>query len=134
MENNNLHLVYINPIGKDSNNLYEYEFFFSETPDIVWGQDWNIACPAACENTLPDPETYSEVKTLKTEIPLFCVQQNTCFSIQDCIDGIICLGYFQTDKGVVKFDFSETIYNVIEKIEKMHRNTEHKRTQIKRYK
>ena len=117
MENNNLHLVYINPIGKDSNNLYEYEFFFSETPDIVWGQDWNIACPAACENTLPDPETYSEVKTLKTEIPLFCVQQNTCFSIQDCIDGIVCLGYFQTDKGVVKFDFSETIYNVIEKIE-----------------
>ena len=117
MENNNLHLVYINPIGKDSNNLFEYEFFFSETPDIVWGQDWNIACPAACENTLPDPETYSEVKILKTEIPLFCVQQNTCFSIQDCIDGIICLGYFQTDKGVVKFDFSETIYNVIEKIE-----------------
>lgn len=117
MENNSLHLVYINPIGKDSNNLFEYEFFFSETPDIVWGQDWNIACPAACENTLPDPETYSEVKTLKTEIPLFCVQQNTCFSIQDCIDGIICLGYFQTDKGVVKFDFSETIYNVIEKIE-----------------
>ena len=122
MENNNLHLVYINPIGKDSNNLYEYEFFFSETPDIVWGQDWNIACPAACENTLPDPETYSEVKTLKTEIPLFCVQQNTCFSIQDCIDGIICLGYFQTDKGVVKFDFSETIYNVIEKIENNNNN------------
>ena len=117
MENNNLHLVYINPIGKDSNNLYEYEFFFSETPDIVWGQDWNIACPVACENTLPDPETYSEVKTLKTEIPLFCVQQNACFSIQDCIDGIVCLGYFQTDKNVVKFDFSETIYNVIEKIE-----------------
>ena len=117
MENNSLHLVYINPIGKDSNNLFEYEFFFSETPDIVWGQDWNIACPAACENTLPDPETYSEVKTLKTEIPLFCVQQNTCFSLQDCIDGIICLGYFQTDKGVVKFDFSETIYNVVEKIE-----------------
>ena len=117
MENNSLHLVYINPIGKNSNDLYEYEFFFSETPDIVWGQDWNIACPAACENTLPDPETYSEVKTLKTEIPLFCVQQNTCFSLQDCIDGIICLGYFQTDKGVVKFDFSETIYNVIEKIE-----------------
>ena len=117
MENNSLHLVYINPIGKNSNDLYEYEFFFSETPDIVWGQDWNIVCPAACENTLPDPETYSEVKILKTEIPLFCVQQNTCFSIQDCIDGIICLGYFQTDKGVVKFDFSETIYNVIEKIE-----------------
>lgn len=117
MENNSLHLVYINPVGKDSNNLYEYEFFFSETPDIVWGQDWNIACPAACENTLPDPETYTEVKALKTTIPIFCVQQNTCFSIQDCIDGIICLGYFQTDEGIVKFDFSETISIIIEKLE-----------------
>ena len=116
MENNSLHLVYINPIGKDSNNLYEYEFFFSETPDIVWGQDWNIACPAACENTLPDPETYSEVKTLKTEIPLFCVPQNTCFSLQDCIDGIVCLGFFEHEKKMIVFKFGEKYKDVMEKI------------------
>lgn len=124
MENNNLHLVYINPIGKNSNDLFEYEFFFSETPDIVWGQDWNIACPAACENTLPDPETYSEVKTLKTKIPLFCVQQNTCFSLQDCIDGIICLGYEDISDYTeypepirLVFQFAENYESIIEKLE-----------------
>lgn len=91
MENDNLFLVYVNKIGRDSNEQYEYEFFFSETPEIVWGEDWNVACPSACENLLPDPSTYSVVKTIKTDIPLFCVQENSCFSMQDCIDGLVCL-------------------------------------------
>lgn len=91
MDTNNLHLIYVNPIGKDSNGVYEYEFFFSETPEIVWGEDWNVACPSACGNLLPDPSTYSEVKHLRTHIPLFCAQENSCFSMQDCIDGLICL-------------------------------------------
>ena len=38
MENKTLYLIYVNPIGKDSNNTYEYEFFFSETPEIAWGE------------------------------------------------------------------------------------------------
>ena len=113
MENDNLFLVYINPIGKDSNNLFEYEFFFSETPELVWGEDWNIACPAACSNTLPDPTTYSETKTIKTDISLFCAQQNTCFSLQDCIDGIISLAYCVEDDIIFSFKFGETHENVV---------------------
>ena len=31
----NLYLVYIEPIGKNLLDWYEYEFIFSETPDIV---------------------------------------------------------------------------------------------------
>ena len=113
MENNNLYLVYVNPVGKDSNDLFEYEFFFSETPENVWGEDWNIACPAACGDTLPDPTTYSEIKTIKTDIPLFCVQQNTCFSLQDCIDEIISLVYCVEDDIIFSFKFSETYENVV---------------------
>ena len=116
MEDNNLYLVYVNPVGKDSNDLFEYEFFFSETPENVWGEDWNIACPAACGDTLPDPTTYSEIKTIKTDIPLFCAQQNTCFSLQDCIDGIVCLGYFEHEKNMIVFKFGEKYKDVMEKI------------------
>ena len=112
MEDNNLYLVYVNPVGKDSNDLFEYEFFFSETPENVWGEDWNIACPAACGDTLPDPTTYSEIKTIKTDIPLFCAQQNTCFSLQDCIDEIISLVYCVEDDIIFSFKFSETYENV----------------------
>ena len=35
--------------------------------------------------------TYSKIKTLKTTIPLFCIQENSCFSIQDSIDRLIFL-------------------------------------------
>lgn len=89
---NNLYLIYINPIGKGSDGLFQYEFFFSENPETVWGEDWNVACPSACGNLLPDSTTYSHIEILKTEIPLFCIQQNSCFSLQDCIDGLVCLG------------------------------------------
>ena len=122
--NVNLHLIYINPIGKNSNDLFEYEFFFSETPDIVWGEDWDNPCPAACENTLPDPETYSEVKILKTNIPLLCTQNNVCFSLSNCIDGIICLGYEDISEYTeypepirLVFQFAENYESIIEKLE-----------------
>ena len=122
--NINLHLIYINPIGKNSNDLYEYEFFFSETPDIVWGEDWDNPCPAACENTLPDPETYSEVKILKTNIPLSCIQNNVCFSLSNCIDGIVCLAYEDISTYTeypepirLVFHFAENYNSIIEKLE-----------------
>jgi hypothetical protein len=117
MDTNNLHLIYVNPIGKDSNGVYEYEFFFSETPEIVWGEDWNVACPSACGNLLPDPSTYSEVKHLRTHIPLFCAQENSCFSMQDVIDGLLCLCFYEDEEGNFnKFDFGEPYENVIKKI------------------
>ena len=120
----NKYLIYINPIGKNSNDLFEYEFFFSETPDIVWGEDWDNPCPAACENTLPDPETYSEVKILKTNIPLSCIQNNVCFSLSNCIDGIVCLGYENISDYTeypepirLVFKFAENYGSIIEKFE-----------------
>ncbi len=120
----NKYLIYINPIGKNSNDLYEYEFFFSETPDIVWGEDWDNPCPAACENTLPDPETYSEIKTLKTNIPLSCMQNNVCFSLSNCIDGIVCLGYEDISNYTeypepirLVFQFAEKYESIVEKFE-----------------
>ena len=94
MEESEFKLVYVNPIGVNSNEEREYEFFFSETPDIVWGEDWNIQCASACENLLPDENTYTLIKRLKTKMDIFCVQQNSCYSMQDCIDGCVCLCYF----------------------------------------
>ena len=62
-----LSLVFVNPIGKNSKDIFEYEFFFSKTPDIVWGENWEVQCPSACDNILPDETTYSKIKHLKTE-------------------------------------------------------------------
>ena len=85
----NLKLVYVNPIGKNSSDYYEYEFFFSETPDIVWGQDWNVQSPSSCGDMRPDATTYNLIKRLRTDIPFGCAQNNSCFSLQDMCDHII---------------------------------------------
>ena len=42
MSNENLYLVYIEPIGKNLLDWYEYEFIFSETPDIVYPTNQHI--------------------------------------------------------------------------------------------
>lgn len=124
METDNLYLIYINPIGKGSDGLFQYEFFFSENPETVWGEDWNVACPSACGNLLPDSTTYSHIEILKTEIPLFCIQQNSCFSLQDCIDGLVCLGaediseYENYPEPIrLVFQFEEKYESVIDKLE-----------------
>ena len=90
---NNLKLVYVNPVGKNATGNFEYDFFFSETPDIVWGENWEMQCPAACGDMKPDETTYSFVKRIVTSIPFSCAQENACLSMQDCIDGCIAVFY-----------------------------------------
>ena len=88
---NNLKLIYVNPVGINAYGLYEYEFFFSEKPEEACGDDWDNEYPANCTDLLPHEGTYSIVKRLKTDIDLFCVQQNSCFSFIHCIDGCVAL-------------------------------------------
>ena len=73
--------------------MFEYDFLFSETPDIVWGEDWAEQCPAACDNMRPSEEMIACKRRLATIIPFGLAQKNTCFSMQDCIDGIIALAW-----------------------------------------
>lgn len=119
----NLFLAYIKKVGKNTQGLFEYEFFFTETPDIVWGEDWAEQCPSSCGDLTPDESTYSTIKTLFTEIPFFCMQDNSCFSCQDAIDGIIALGFeniseyeeYPTPIRLV-FPFGDSYENVVEKL------------------
>lgn len=93
MEKNGEYLCYVRPIGKNSDDLYEYEFFFTEKPDIVWGQDWNEQCPSACGDITPDPSTYNQIERLCSKTLFSCAQENSCFSMQDCIDGCVAICY-----------------------------------------
>lgn len=97
----NLFLVYVNPIGKNSNDEYEYEFFFSEDPETVWAEDWNIQSAGSCNNLLPSEETYNKIIKVKTIFELSLAIKNTCFSLQDCKDHIIALFWFEDFNGEV---------------------------------
>lgn len=91
------YLAYVRQIGTNAHGQNEYEFFFTETPDTVWGQDWNELCPSACGDIPPEPSTYSNIERLSTNINFFCAQKNSCFSMQDMIDGVIACAFESLD-------------------------------------
>lgn len=97
MANEKEYLVYVEKINEHPNSkgMYEYEFYFSETPEIAWGVDWDQQCPSACdrENLRPDFSTYNKIEKLYTIIPFQCIGENSCYSIQDCTEGICAVCY-----------------------------------------
>lgn len=111
MEENtdNFGLIYVRMIGENGEGEYEYDLFFSETPDIVWGEDWAEQCPAAIGDIPPDEKVVSCVKRIISPYKINCAQNNFCFSMQDSIDGIIslCWCFDCSDKLLFKFNFGE---------------------------
>lgn len=127
MNEDNLYLVYVEPIGTNSHDLLEYEFIFSETPDIVWCEDWDEQCPLACENMRPSNDMISEIKRLTTVIPFGVAQRNSCFSMQDCINGIVALAwedisdYEEYPEPIrLVFGFGESFESVEDKLARRH--------------
>ena len=93
-----LKLVYVRPVtdGKDKLN-YEYDFLFSETPDVVWGVDWTDNTPNLCGDISPEPSTYSIIKRLRCPIELKTIQENSCYSMEYAINRSVALSYLNLE-------------------------------------
>lgn len=118
-----LYLIYVNPIGKNSDDNFEYDFMFSEAPDVVWGDDWAEQCPSACDDMCPDESMINKTIRIICDIPFGLAQKNSCFSMQDCIDGILALAWediseYEEYPSPIRlvFKFGEKIENVREKL------------------
>ena len=86
-------------------------------------EDWAEQCPSACDSLRPDDSMVSVVKRLSTIIPFSTAQKNSCFSMQDCIDGIIALAWEDIsdydeypEPFRIVFQFGERIDSVTEKL------------------
>ena len=123
MEKKELSLVYVDIVGKNGDDMYEYDFYYSETPEDVWGFEWDKAPASYCVDLLPEPSTYSEIERIKTPIPLSLIQNNTFFSIEDCVNGVVALCYEDISNYEVYpepyrivFKFGENRESIIEKL------------------
>ena len=99
MNSKDLFLVFVNPICKNTDQTYEYDLFFSDTPDIVWGVDWECNTPGLVgeEQILPDPTTYKKICRIKTTYPLKTVQETYCYSMEYAIARIIALSWIDIE-------------------------------------
>ena len=93
MQREGLKLVFVNKIGKNFEGKFEYELYYSYSPEVVWAEDFAEQVPSICsiDNLIPESSTYNAIirATSNTEFKL--AQENSCFSMQDCLDGIIKL-------------------------------------------
>ena len=113
------YLAFVRKIGETINKQNIYEFMFSTNPDIVWGDNFNIVPAGIIPDLIPEKNCLSKKGRVITDIDLYLACQSTCFSMMDCIDGIIALCF--TEAGIeneFNFKFGEKFDDVINKLNK----------------
>lgn len=123
LDDKEVYLCFVRLIGKENDGYYQYEFIFTDNINEVWGEDFNQK-PACLVNNLMISEEYiTEVHTVKTKIKFDLIQDNCCFSVSDCYDGIIALAWEDISQyeeypedGRLFFKFGESIEDVDSKL------------------
>ena len=122
-ELNEAYLCFIRLIGEENDGYYRYEFIFTDNPDEVWGEDWEHKPIGLINNPTPSDDYITEIHIVKTKIKLDLIQNNMCFSMQDCLDGIVALAWQNIDEldaypedGRIYFMFGESLEDVERKL------------------
>lgn len=116
-------LVYVRPVCKNTDGTFEYDFFFSDTPDFVWGPDWDVNSPASNGDITPDSTTYSKIRRLRTNLPLKTIEETTCYSMEYATYGILALAWIDIENldiypehGRLTMYFNEKESDIIQKL------------------
>lgn len=109
IDKDNLKLVYVKPIT-DGKDYYEYDFLFSDTPDVVWGIDWNDNAPNLCGDISPEPSTYNIVKRVKSILPFNVIQNNSCYSMEYAINRSLALSYINLE-GLEEYPETRLVFH-----------------------
>ena len=90
-------LCFVNLIGEENDGYYRYEFIFTDNPDEFWGENFEYKPAGLVNDLIPSDEYITEIHIVKTKIKFDLVQNNMCFGMQDCMDGIVALAYENID-------------------------------------
>lgn len=113
-------LTYINPLNKNYKGEVIYEFIFSNSVEINFGSDWDCNPASSGLITPPPIEDIKKVGVLNTtKIELDLAIQSEYFSMYDCVENILALGWEKEsplDEVRLVFHFGETIDSVNNKL------------------
>lgn len=113
-------LVYVKPEGINQNGEYEYLLFFSNTPDFVWGQDWDVNNPASLGDTTPEQSTCSSIYRLRTTLPLKTIQETTCYSLEYATYRIVALSWIDIENLDEYPEFGRFVFYFGDSIDDIH--------------
>lgn len=118
-------LLFVRLIGEENDGYYRYEFMFTDNPDEAWGEGFEYKPCCLVKDLIPSDEYITEVHIVKTKIKFDLIQDNCCFGMQDCMDGIVAVAHENIDgldeypeNGRLFFMFGESLDDVEEKLAK----------------
>ena len=119
-------LGFVDLIGQTIDGKYIYRFDFTTDIDVIWGEYFNITPSGIIPDLQPDKNALSRSGKVIFPREMVIAKKNYCFSMQDCIDGIIPLIFSEIDEETLELDekpffikFGESFNDVQEKIEKV---------------
>lgn len=113
------YLAFISRAGIASNGDFIYNFYFTQDSEIVWGEDWNVVPSSVIPNLVPSMDTISLMCDVITDKDFELAKENSCFSMQDCIDGIIALLFSKPREDELILFFGEKMDDVKIKLENL---------------
>jgi hypothetical protein len=119
-------LGFVDLIGRTIDGKYLYRFDFTSDIDVLWGEYFNVTPSAIIPDLQPDKNTLSRSAKVIFPREMVIAKKNYCFSMQDCIDGIIPLIFSEIDNETLELNdapffirFGETFDDIIEKLKKV---------------
>lgn len=100
-----LYIVFAEKTGKDDDGNHFYRLLFSDNPDVVWGDNFNVTPAGVIPDLEPDSSSISKEFSLTVKQDLGTAVESTWFSFQDCIDGIISLLFDGKSEQIVNIPF-----------------------------
>lgn len=98
------YLAFVDYIGRTIDGQYIYRFDFTVDADSVWGDFFNVTPAGIVPDLQPDRNSLS--KTCKVNFPkeMQTAKKNYCFSMQDCIDGIIPVVFSEISEDAIVYN------------------------------
>ena len=122
-EINEIYLGFVRLIGEESDGYYRYEFIFTDNIDEFWGENFEYKPCSLINDLIPSDEYITEIHIVKTKLKFDLIQDNSCFGMQDAMDGIVAIAYENIDNydeypenGRIFFMFGESIDEVERKL------------------
>lgn len=90
------HLIFINYVGIGWDNQNIYDFIFSLETENIDGDGWDNY-PASGAPEIPPEHLISSVIRIETAIKFDLVSDSELFAYWDAVDGVIAIGWENTD-------------------------------------
>ena len=119
-------LGFVDLIGRTIDGKYIYRFDFTTDTDVLWGEYFNVTPSGIIPDLQPDKNALSRSGKIIFPREMVIAKKNYCFSMQDCIDGIVPLIFSEIDEETLELDdkpffirFGESFSEVKEKLDKV---------------